>query len=188
MTIATTAPAPTRSPDAHDDGQRSGSKRFGAKRLAVVAAVVAGVVVLATATGVSWTGASEATTGVRLQADTGQGATLTVSDLEPGDSASRTVTIRNSSSGDSRLSFEENAAPATFADGQLHLRIEQDGRTVYDGPFGGMNDVVQDVGSLAPGGSSTFTFTVSLPDSAPFANQGEPAVATYSWVTSGTTE
>jgi hypothetical protein len=92
------------------------------------------------------------------------------------------VTIRNSSAGESRLSFEENATPVAFAGGALHLEIQQDGRTVYDGLFGQMNDVTQDVGQLAAGGSSTFSFTVSLPDDAPFADQGDPAVATYTWV------
>ena len=153
------------------------------RRLAIPTVIVAGVVAAATVTGIGWTGASEAATGVRLQADAGHGATLTISELEPGDSVSKTVTIRNSAAVDSRLSFEENAAPATFAGGELRLRIDQDGRSIYDGVFGGMNDIAQDVGSLAPGGSSTFTFTVSLPGSAPFANQGDPAVANYTWVT-----
>lgn len=159
-----------------------------AKRFILPVVVVAAIGLLAAVTGVPWTGSSAASTGVRLQADAGQGATLTISELEPGDSTSKTVTIRNSGTSDSRLSFEENAAPATFAGGQLHLEIDQDGRTVYDGLFGGMNDVAQDVGNLAPGGSSTFTFTVSLPDSAPFANQGDPAVATYDWVITDSTD
>ena len=77
--------------------------------------------------------------------------------------------------------------PATFAGGELDLKIEQDGRTVYDGLFGAMNDVTQDVGNAAPRvGRAQFTFTVSLPDDAPFANQGEPAVATYTWVNPAT--
>jgi hypothetical protein len=172
MTIATAAP--TRS---------AGSQ---AKRYILPVAVVAGLAALAAVT-VPWSGPSEAATGIRLQAEPGQGATLTISELEPGDSASKTITIRNSGTADSRLSFEETADPSAFAGGDLHLSIEQDGRTVYDGAFGGMNDVAQDVGNLPPGGSSTFTFTVSLPDSAPFANQGDPAVATYTWVSTDAT-
>jgi hypothetical protein len=169
MTIATTT-APTRTSVAQ------------LRRFVIPGAVIAGLAVLASVTGIPWTGASEAATGVRLQAEPGQGATLTISELEPGDSVSKTVTIRNSGAGESRLSFEENATPAAFAGGALNLKIQQDGRTVYDGLFGEMNDVTQDVGELAPGGASKFTFTVSLPDDAPFVDQGEPAVATYSWV------
>jgi len=169
MTIATTT-APTRTSVAQ------------LRRFVIPVVVIVGLAVLASVTGIPWTGASEAATGVRLQAEPGQGATLTISKLEPGDSVTKTVTIRNSGAGESRLSFEENATPAAFAGGALNLEIQQDGHTVYTGLFGEMNDVTQDVGQLAPGGSSTFTFTVSLPDDAPFANQGEPAVATYSWV------
>ncbi len=168
MTITTTAP--TRS-----------SAAF-AKRLVLPLVVVVGLMVLAMLGGVPWSGEGRAAGGIKLAAADGQGATLTISELEPGESASKTVTIRNSGAEDSRLSFEENAEPASFAAGELRLQIEQDGRTVYDGLFGAMNDVAQDVGGLSAGGSSKFTFTVSLPDGAPFANQGDPAVATYRWV------
>ena len=171
MTIATTAPIRTARTSAAQ-----------ARRFIIPVSVIAGLAVLASVAGIPWTGASEAATGVRLQAEPGQGATLTISKLEPGDSATKTVTIRNSGAGESRLSFEENADAATFADGELHLKIQQDGTTVFDGRFGAMNDVTQDVGNLAPGGSSKFTFTVSLPDDAPFVNQGKAAVASYSWV------
>jgi len=171
MTIATTAPTRTARTSAAQ-----------ARRFIIPVSVIAGLAVLASVAGIPWTGASEAATGVRLQAEPGQGATLTISKLEPGDSATKTVTIRNSGDGESRLSFEENAEPAMFADGDLHLKIQQDGRTVFDGLFGAMNDVTQDVGNLAPGASSKFTFTVSLPDDAPFVNQGKAAVASYSWV------
>jgi len=173
MTIATAAPA------------HMGRRHL--RRLVLPVVVVVAVGILAAVTGVPWTGQSQAATGIRLQADPGQGATLTITELEPGESVTRSVTIRNSGTSESRLTFEENAEVSAFAGGELHLAIEQDGRTVYDGPFGGMSDVAQDVGSLPPGGASTFRFTVSLPDSAPFANQGDPAVAAYSWVIADTT-
>ena len=157
-----------------------------ARKFILPVATVIGAGALAMAMGVPWTSANEGGAGFRLHADDNQGAELTISQMEPGDSVSRNVTIRNSGAEDSRLSFEENAAPATFANGELNLKIEHDGRTVYDGTFGAMNDVSQDVGNLPPGGSSVFTFTVSLPKDAPYANQGEAAVASYSWVNSNT--
>jgi hypothetical protein len=155
-----------------------------ARRLVLPVGSVVGAGLLAMLMGVPWTSASEGATGIRLLADDNQGATLTISKIEPGESVSRSVTIRNSGSTPSRLSFQETGDPAPFADGQLHLVIDQDGRTLYDGDFAAMSDIAQDVGTLEASGSSTFTFTVSLPDDAPFANQGEPASASYTWVTS----
>ena len=70
---------------------------------------------------------------------------------------------------------------------QAKLRAKQLWHWIYNrgaSDFAAMSDIAQDVGTLEPGGSSTFTFTVSLPDDAPFANQGEPATASYSWVNS----
>lgn len=155
-----------------------------ARKFVLPAVAVVAVSVFAMTAGIPWTSASGGTDGIRFQAQPDQGAKLTISQLEPGDSVTRNVTIRNSGAEESRLSFEEAADPATFAGGELQLTILHDGRTVYSGQFGGMNDVSQDVGNLPPGGSSQFTFTVSLPKDAPFANQGGPAEATYNWVNS----
>ncbi|MGZ6751961.1 MAG: hypothetical protein ACXVEJ_00745 [Nocardioides sp.] len=133
--------------------------------------------------GIPWTSASEGTAGIRLSADAEHGAVLTITHMVPGQQVTRKVTIRNSGAVASRISFQETGERATFADGELALLIRQDGRQVYAGPFGGMSDFAQDMGFLEPGGSSTFTFTVSLPDDAPYANQGSAATASYSWVT-----
>ena len=155
-----------------------------ARKLALPLGSVVGAGVLAMVMGVPWTSASEGSSGIRLLADDNQGATLTISKIEPGESVSRSVTIENSGGEQSRLSFQETCDPSPFADGELHLVITQEGRTLFDGDFAAMSDIAQDVGTLEAGGSSTFTFTVSLPDRAPFANQGEPATASYSWVNS----
>ena len=80
--------------------------------------------------------------------------------------------------------LEAAAAPTTAAGGALVLRIEHDERTVYEGPFGAMADVSQDVGWVAARGESTFTFTVSLPaEAVPFSAGGQPATASYAWET-----
>lgn len=169
MTIATTAPA------------RSSAALT---KWLVPLGVVVVLAVTAYFLNIPWTADGDEASGFKLKAAAGQGATLTITELEPGESASKTVTIRNSGAEDSRLSFEENAEQASFANGSLQLEIQQDGRTVYQGPFGAMNDVAQDVGTLPAGGASRFEFTVSLPEDAPYANQGEPATATYTWVNS----
>lgn len=156
-----------------------------ARKLILPVGSVVGAGLLAMLMGVPWTSAGAGASGIRLLADdNNQGATLTISRIEPGESVSRDVTIRNSGGTPSRLSFQETGDPVPFADGELHLVIDQDGRTLYDGDFAAMSDIAQDVGTIEPRGSSTFTFTVSLPGDAPFANQGEPASASYTWVNS----
>lgn len=121
--------------------------------------------------------------GTRLVANADQGATLTVTDLQPGDSVTRSITIHNSSNLSSRLSFAEAADPAGYDAGNLRLRISRDGEQVYSGAFGAMADFAQDMGYLDARDATTFTFTVSLPDGAPLVRTGtETATATYSWV------
>jgi hypothetical protein len=123
--------------------------------------------------------------GTRLVAGDDQSATLTVTDLQPGDSVTRSLTIHSSSSLASRLSFTETAEPATYDAGNLRLTITRDGEPVYDGTFGAMADFAQDVGFLDPHAATTFSFTVSLPDDAPLVRTGtETASATYSWLVS----
>ena len=121
-----------------------------ARKLALPLGSVVGAGVLAMVMGVPWTSASEGSSGIRLLADDNQGATLTISKIEPGESVSRSVTIRNSGGEQSRLSFQETGDPSPFADGELHLVITQEGRTLFDGDFAAMSDIAQDVGTLDP--------------------------------------
>jgi len=134
--------------------------------------------------GVELSSASDSSAGIRLVATDGQGATLTVTDIEPGDTIRRTVTIRNDADVSSRLSFAEDAGPATFDEGRLQLEISRDDRQVYAGRFGAMSDFAQDMGYLEPHQQTTFTFTVSLPEDAPYVRTGvETATAEYRWLT-----
>lgn len=147
-------------------------------------ATLVGAGALAVATGVLSSDASAASDGVRLTADQSGGAALVVTALEPGDSATRTVTIENTTGAPGRLTFTEQGGPATFADGELQVHIERDGQELYDGVFGAMGDYTQDMGFLEAGQSATFAFTVSLPDDAPFVPAGtQTAEASYAWLT-----
>src|SRR5215218_3586496 len=116
-----------------------------ARKLALPLGSVVGAGVLAMVMGVPWTSASGGASGIRLLADDNQGATLTISKVDPGESVSRSVTIRNSGGEQSRLSFQETGDRSAFADGELHLVIEQDDRELYDGDFAAMSDLAQDV-------------------------------------------
>ncbi len=159
----------------------SGSQRRGATVVLAVLLVLAGTVWLS---GIPLRAADvDSGAGLSLSASD-RGTSLTLTSLDAGASASRTVTIRNPESTDVRLALVENAAPTTAAGGALVLRIEHDDRTVFEGPFGGMADVSQDMGWVTAHGESTFTFTVSLPETAdPFSAGGQPATAAYAWET-----
>ena len=150
----------------------------------LVVSVVAVLVVAAAAafSGISWSQASESQAGVQLVADQHL-ATLTVTDIQPGDDVSRLVTIHNSGTGPARLAFTEQGDPATYRNGQLQLSVEASGREVYSGQFGAMADLTQDMGQVGAGESVTFRFTVSLPDEVTYLAPGrETATASYAWV------
>lgn len=153
------------------------------RKLVLPAASVLGASLVAVVLGqLPLSNASESS-GTRLVAGADQSATLTVTDLQAGDSETRSLTIHNSSATASRLSFTETAEPSTYDAGRLQLEITRDGEQVYSGTFGAMADFAQDMGYLDPHAATTFSFTVSLPDDAPLVRPGaEPASATYSWL------
>jgi hypothetical protein len=150
-------------------------------RLAVVplgAAALAGVLWLS---GIPLSNASGSSDGVRLESD-GPQATLVVSDLEPGESVSRTISITNPGSAPTRLSMTELGDPASYDADGVSLVIEREGVRLYSGRLGAMSDVETDQGWVPAGGRVTFTFTVSLPDGAPALGAQESV--SYAWETS----
>jgi hypothetical protein len=122
--------------------------------------------------------------GVQLVSE-GTEATLVVTDLDPGESASRSVSISNPGSEPTRLSMTEHgdAVPTGSGSGEdgLQLVVEREGVRLYAGPMGAMSDVAADQGWIAAGSSVSFTFTVSLPDDAP--PLPSQASLSYTWET-----
>lgn len=154
------------------------------RKVVLSAASVLGAGALAVTTGLLAGDASAASDGVRLVGDEQGGAALVVTAIEPGDAVTRTVTIRNTTGAEGRLTFTEQGDPAAYAEGRLQLVIERDGRELYAGGFGGMGDFAQDMGFLQSEESTTFSFTVSLPDDAGFVPPGtQTAEASYTWIT-----
>lgn len=153
------------------------------RKLVLPAASVLGASLFAVVLGQLPLSSASESAGTQLVANADQGATLTVTGLQPGDSVTRSITIHNSSDMSSRLSFTEEADPASYDSGNLRLKISRDGAQLYSGAFGAMADFAQDMGYLDARDATTFAFTVSLPDDAPLVRTGtETAIATYSWV------
>lgn len=147
----------------------------------VGAALLGGVLWLS---GIPLSNAGGTDEGVRLVPE-GTEATLVVTDLAPGESASRSISISNPGSEPTRLSMTEHgdAVVASGAAGQdgLQLVVEREGVRLYAGPMGAMSDVAADQGWIAAGSRVTFTFTVSLPDDAPPLTAA--AELSYAWET-----
>lgn len=129
--------------------------------------------------GIPLSNAGMAEDGVELVSE-GTEATLVVTDLAPGESAARTVSISNPGSEPTRLTMTERGAPVGGEDG-LQLVVEREGVRLYAGPMGAMSDVAADQGWVAAGNRVAFTFTVSLPEDAP--PLGSQASVSYSWDT-----
>lgn len=151
------------------------------RKLVVSVVVVVVGAAIAAMSGISWSQASESQAGVQLVADDHL-ATLTVTDIQPGDAVTRLVTINNSGAGPARLDFTEQGDAAGYLDGQLLLSVDVAGRELYAGQFGAMADLTQDMGVVGAGESVTFRFTVSLPDEVTYLGPGrETATASYAW-------
>jgi hypothetical protein len=136
--------------------------------------------------------ATAVTAGKLLHTNTKNGLTMDVTKIKPGDSISGDVVISNTGDLDSTLTLQEisdynglttpTAKPA-FTAGDLKLKIAAGSTTLFNGNFGAQdNTVLMDLGALNTGGSTTVTFTVSMPLSAGNENQGAVAGASYRWV------
>lgn len=148
----------------------------------VGAALLGGVLWLS---GIPLSNAGSTDGGVQLVSE-GTEATLLVTDLDPGQSVSRSVSISNPGSEPTRLVMTEHGDPVSTPGGGssedgLQLVVEREGVRLYAGPMGAMSDVAADQGWIAAGSRVTFTFTVSLPeDSPPLVAQ---AALSYTWET-----
>lgn len=110
-------------------------------------------------------------------------AIVTGSSLKPGDVRTGETTITNTGSLAGTFQLSEVGDTNGFTTGKLHLKIvEVNGTTtttIYDGEFGALAPV--NLGSFAPAEARTYQYTVTLDSTAPNADQGKSATATYQW-------
>ena len=159
--------------------------------MAVAAAVTIG-------SGATWTSEVPSTTiataGV-LEA-TGNGATLSISNMKPGDTRTGTLTITNTGSIPANIALAEtvNTVTHAFVGNDLTIEIKRDGQVIYpDGPFGGLNSAltagdvtnndpllaVDDPATTDDETKTTFTFAVTLIAAADEADQDATANVDY---------
>ena len=161
---------------------------------------------VAVGSGATWTSNSESsvavTAGSIIHANSTTGETaLTITKLQPGESASGTVKITNTGDLDSDLTITQSGVTNTFSDlgpdglagtaddvSDLTLTVSQDGTELYTGPFDGWTASDLALGELAATNAgttdeTTLTFTVSLALGAHNDSQGATAGATFSFET-----
>lgn len=162
--------------------------------LAVAAAVVVG-------SGATWTSTTQsaitATAGTLVQANSQNGATLAVANLEPGSTQTGTLTITNTGNLDGTLKLLGSSTLDEFlVAGDVTLTIEALGGVLYQGDFGDIAAATDPDGAgpatagvqtwtsatLLPTDAVTFTFTVEMATDAGHGNQGKQANADLQFV------
>jgi spore coat-associated protein N len=167
--------------------QASPRKVVGALFILMLAAM------MAVASGASFTSTTPNTGNVvaagimKIDSDNANGAKLNISHLVPGHSQSGTVTLSNTGDADGLLTLAKTAVVNSSApglSGKLTVDIvdNSNGNTVYSGTLGSMPDSA--AGTIAKGGTKSYTFTVSFPDGGvPSSDTTGDNVYQNQWVT-----
>lgn len=128
---------------------------------------------------------STVTSGTLKHTNSKNGAQIFgLTNLKPGDTVTGALKITNTGSLPAAFSLTEVESANTFTGSNLKLAIKNTttGATVYDGTFGGLVDGAKtDLGQIAAGAVTDYTFTVTLAQDTPNDDQGKTASATYTW-------
>ncbi|WP_235538849.1 TasA family protein [Nocardioides sp. Root240] len=139
----------------------------------------------ATFTSTSGNTISAATSGTLTQLNSKDGgAIFDLTNMKPGDTLNGALNLTNTGSLPATFSLTETGSTNGFTADNLSLAITNTttGATVYSGTFGGLVDGTKtDLGVIQPGVLNNFKFTVKLAQTAPNADQGKSATATYTW-------
>lgn len=139
----------------------------------------------ATFTSTSANSLSAVTSGTLSQSNSKDDAAIfNLTDIKPGDTVNGDLTIRNTGSLPATFSLTETASTNGFSAELLKLDITNTttGTKVFSGTFGDLVDGTKnDLGTVAPGASNAYQFSVKLDAAAPNAEQGKTASASYVW-------
>lgn len=112
-------------------------------------------------------------------------AIFNLTNMKPGDTLNGSLTLKNTGSLPAAFSLTETSSANAFTGANLKLTIKDSAAPstpVYDGTFGGLVDGTKNaLGTFAAGESHTYTFTVTLDQNTPDADQGKSASAAYKW-------
>lgn len=120
-------------------------------------------------------------TGSLTQSNSNEDAAIfSGADLKPGDVETGTVTITNTGSLPATFKLTESAVVNGF-DENLTMTVADADGTVFSGEFGELGTEDLGTGAWAAGEARTYTFTVTLAETAGNDYQGETAGATFTW-------
>lgn len=111
-------------------------------------------------------------------------AIFSLTNLKPGDVVNGALTLTNTGSLPADFGLTEVSSSNGFTGSNLTLVIKDTttGAVVYNGTFGGLVDGTRNaLGTIAPGATNDFLFTVTLDQNTPNTDQGKTASATYAW-------
>ncbi len=111
-------------------------------------------------------------------------AIFNLANIKPGDVVNGGLTITNTGSLPANFSLTETSSTNGFSGEFLKLTITNTttGSQVFSGTFGELVDGEKNaLGTIAPGASNAFTFSVKLEQDAPNSQQGKSASAAYQW-------
>jgi spore coat-associated protein N len=139
----------------------------------------------ATFTSTTGNTASAVTSGTLSQTNSkDKSAVFTLTNMKPGDVVNGSLTITNTGSLPAAFSLTEVSSTNGFTGANLALKITNttSGAVVYNGTFGGLVDGAKtDLGTFASGAANAYTFSVTLDQNTPNADQGKTASAVYQW-------
>lgn len=172
-------------------------------KVLVPLATAAVAAVVTVGSGANWTAQVPTTTiagAGTVSVDKENGATLTVSNMKPGDIRTGSLTITNTGSLDTSISLNEAVSSTTFPDvSDLQIQIKRGTTVVYpvDGSdtYGPVGSVPADLDltgtdplgaddpatSAADGEQTTLHFAVQLVPTAPAVDQGATATIGYTF-------
>lgn len=131
------------------------------------------------------------TSGILHHTNDHNGVTLAIGNLQPGDTQTGSLVIKNDGTLDATASIAASAVNSTFTGSNLNLKVVETTAdatpqtvTLYDGSFANVGTgLTTALGALPVGKSITVAYTVSLSSATTDVDQNKSAGARFTYVT-----